>query len=388
MPSRIRLRRTVSVLLSAGFVLAAGCARDTSGGGGPATATAGAGAVLLQPAADPGTAPFTASTAGGPALPPDAARTRAPRSPSAPGQALRRPGSTPGLYAGTRAVPSCDVEAQIRMLAADPAREEAFAHTVSVARGGVAGFLRGLTPVLLRADTRVTGHGFRDGSVTTYQSVLQAGTAVMVDDRGLPRVRCVCGNPLDPPAGPGGPAAGTGERWEGFDPARTVVVEPAARPVTELVIADLVHHSWIARPAGDEGTGDRVPEEPPPYTPDTDITGPLPDVPPPGTKRPESPTESARPEKSPEPTPSRPPEDCPTLDAPAPETPTPPGEPAVAGHAPAREPGETPCPAPTGEPTDEPSGVPSMPDRQPGSDEPPTSIRLPRGADDGPAARW
>ncbi|MEU2021739.1 DUF6777 domain-containing protein [Streptomyces sp. NPDC016469] len=372
MPSRIRLRRTVPALLCAGLLLTAGCARDTSGGGSAAR-TGDPGDLVLQPAADPGTAPFTASTAGGPGLPPAASRTGPPPSPSTPGRALKRTGSTPGLYAGTRAVPSCDVEAQIRMLTVDPAREEAFARTVSVSHDKVAGFLRGLTPVLLRADTLVTGHGFRDGSVTTYQSVLQAGTAVMVDGRGLPRVRCVCGNPLEPPAGAGDAAAGTGKRWQGFDPARTVVVEPAARPVAELVIADLAHHSWIARPAGDEGTGDRVPEEPPPYTPDTDITGPLPDVPPPGTERPE---------------PSRSPEDCPTPDVPTPQTPTPPGEPAVAGEVPARAPGETRCPTPTGEPTDEPSGVPPVPDRPPGSDEPPTSIRLSRGADDGPAARW
>ncbi|WP_405940013.1 hypothetical protein OG338_28075 [Streptomyces sp. NBC_00726] len=386
MPSRIRSRRTVPALLCAGLLLSAGCAGGTPARG-PATRTAGNADLVLQPASDPGTAPFTASTAAGPALPPGAARTGAPRSASAPGPALRRTGSTPGLYAGTRAVPSCDVEAEIRMLAVDPAREEAFARTVSVAPEEVAGFLRGLTPVVLRADTLVTGHGFRDGAVTTYQAVLQAGTAVMVDARGLPRVRCVCGNPLDPPAGPGDAAAGTGKRWEGFDPARTVVVEPAARPVTELLIADLAHHRWIARPAGDAGTGDRVPEKPPPYAPDTDITGPLPGVTPPGTKRPESPTESAPPEKSSEPTPSRSTEDCPTPDVPAPETPTPPGEPAAARGVPARAPGETSCPMPTGEPTDEPSGVPPVPDETPRSEEP-TSIRLPRGAGDGPAVRW
>src|SRR5690606_19206111 len=144
---------------------AAGCTLDTSGGGGPATGTAGAGDVLLQPAADPGTAPFTASIAGGPVVRPDATRSGASRSPSAPGKGkeVTRTGSTPGLYAGTRAVPSCDVEALIRMLAIDPAREEAFARTVSVSRDRLAGFLRGLTPVQLRADTLVTGHGFRAG---------------------------------------------------------------------------------------------------------------------------------------------------------------------------------------------------------------------------------
>ncbi|MEU2248418.1 DUF6777 domain-containing protein [Streptomyces sp. NPDC019224] len=387
MHSRVHLRRTVSALLSAGLLLAAGCARDTSGGG-PATGTAGAGDVLLQPAADPGTAPFTASTAGGPVVLPDATRSGAARSPSAPGggRGLTRTGSTPGLYAGTRAVPSCDVEAQIRMLAVDPAREEAFARTVSVARDRLAGFLRGLTPVQLRADTLVTGHGFRAGAVTAYQAVLQAGTAVMVDGRGLPRVRCVCGNPLDPPAGAGGAALGAGERWAGFDPARTVVVEPAARPVAELVIVDVVHHSWIVRPVGDEGAGDRVPEVPPPYGPGTDITGPLPDVPPAGTKEPGTPTKSPRPDRTTEPTPSRTPspEDCP-----APDAPTPPGEPAVDGGPPGRSPGETRCPTPTVDPTDEPSGNPPETDGPPMTDEPQTSIQLPRGdgTDDGPEAR-
>lgn len=374
MHSRIRPRRTALALLSAGFLLAAGCARDTSGGSGPATGTAGAGDVLLQPAADPGTAPFTASAAGGPVVRPQGTRSGAPRSPSAPGKGkgLARTGSTPGLYAGTRAVPSCDVEALIRMLAVDPAKEEAFARTVSVPRDRLAGFVRGLTPVQLRADTLVTGHGFRAGEVTTYQSVLQAGTAVMVDGRGLPRIRCVCGNPLDPPSGEADAAAGAGERWAGFDPARTVVVEPAAQPVAELVIVDVVHHSWLARPVGDEGTGDREPEVPPPYDPGTDITGPLPDVPAPSTKKPETPS----PDGPSEPTPSRtrPPEDCPTQAAPKP-----PGEPAVAGGLPARTPGETHCPAPTGDPTDEPSGGPSEPDEPPMTDAPPTSIQLPPG---------
>ena len=53
-----------------------------------------------------------------------------------------------------------------------------------------------LTPMQLRADTRVTNHGFVDGHATSLQSVLQAGTAVLVDDQGRPRVKCGCGNPL------------------------------------------------------------------------------------------------------------------------------------------------------------------------------------------------
>lgn len=51
-----------------------------------------------------------------------------------------------------------------------------------------------------RADTRVTNHGFADGRATEIQSILQAGTAVFVDDTGLPVVKCSCGNPLGRPA--------------------------------------------------------------------------------------------------------------------------------------------------------------------------------------------
>ncbi|MFJ4499954.1 DUF6777 domain-containing protein [Streptomyces sp. NPDC088864] len=383
---RPRPYRTASALFSAGLLLAAGC--SAGGGSRPEPVD-----VVLQAAADPGTAPFTASTAGGPAAVPDATRSAPVRSPSPGGgtREVRRAGSTPGLYAGTRAVPPCDVEAQIRMLAVDPAREEAFARTLSVGRDRLAGFLRGLTPVLLRADTLVTGHGFLAGSVLTYQAVLQAGTAVMVDSRGVPRVRCVCGNPLGPPDGAADAGAGAGEGWEGFDPARTVVVEPAARPVAELVIADEAHHSWIARPAGDPGAGDRVPEVPPPYDPGTDITGPLPDLPPPPTRTPRPPTASARPEEPSPSSPGRPPGDCPPSRTPAPETPTPPGEPAVAGDPPARAPVETRCPEESGEPTGAPSGEPSgVPPEPPATDEPPTAVllRRDRGAVTVPAYRW
>ncbi|MYW10590.1 hypothetical protein GT034_19885, partial [Streptomyces sp. SID2563] len=62
MPSRIRMRRTAPALLCAGLLLTAGCARDVSGGA-PATRTGAAAGPVLQPASDPGTAPFTASTA-------------------------------------------------------------------------------------------------------------------------------------------------------------------------------------------------------------------------------------------------------------------------------------------------------------------------------------
>ena len=64
---------------------------------------------------------------------------------------------------------------------------------------GIGAYVDSLTPVVLTDDTLVTNHGYRDGHATTLPAVLQAGTAVMVDTLGVPRVKCNCGNPLTPP---------------------------------------------------------------------------------------------------------------------------------------------------------------------------------------------
>ncbi|MEU1437195.1 DUF6777 domain-containing protein [Streptomyces sp. NPDC005786] len=378
-----RMCRAVLAVLSAGILVTAGCARESGSGGQGTEGTAEADEVLLQPAAAQGPDPFTRSTVDPAGAPPAVPRTAPPRKAAPGGRAPHTlPGSTPGLYGGTRSVASCDVGQQVRLLAGDPAREEAFAQAAGVPRAGVADFLRGLTPVVLRADTRVGNHGFRAGSATTFESVLQAGTAVMVDGHGLPRVRCACGNPLSRPAGAGDPEGASGEKWAGYDPARLVVVAPTVKAVTDLVVVDADHNSWMERPVGDEGARDHTPEAPPPYAPGTDITGPLPEVPPAKPKEPERPKKSA----APTPSPSAP-GDCPT-----PIDPTPPGEAVAATDEPAVAP--TDCPAPTAVPsdgqteeypplpTDEPPGPPTDPDEPPGpvppmTDEPQTAIELP-----------
>ena len=42
----------------------------------------------------------------------------------------------------------------------------------------------------------MTNHSFVDGRAVAFQSILQAGTAVLVDKDGVPVARCRCGNPL------------------------------------------------------------------------------------------------------------------------------------------------------------------------------------------------
>nr|MDT0526076.1 DUF6777-containing protein [Streptomyces sp. DSM 41633] len=140
----------------------------------------------------------------------------------------------------------------------------------------IPGYLKALTPVVLRADTQVTSHGYSAGKATAFQAVLQAGTAVLADSRGLPRVRCACGNPLDPPVVAKGQVAHRGERWPGYDPARILAVGPSVQPVTGLVIVDTADNTWIERTVGDGGGRDRTPDDPPPYEPSDDLLFPSP----------------------------------------------------------------------------------------------------------------
>ncbi|KIF06572.1 hypothetical protein PL81_06765, partial [Streptomyces sp. RSD-27] len=131
-------------------------------------------------------------------------------------------GSAPGLYGGTKDVASCDVEKQIAALSADPAKNAAFAGALGIEAGAVPGYLRGLTSVQLRLDTRVTNHGYSNGAAYPFQAVLQAGTAVLVDDRGMPRVRCACGNPLGPPVPLQANPKRSGAPWGAYEPSKVV----------------------------------------------------------------------------------------------------------------------------------------------------------------------
>ncbi|GGS20679.1 hypothetical protein GCM10010252_69990 [Streptomyces aureoverticillatus] len=287
--------------------------------------------LFLQPVAAQGPDPFTDSTARDTGSPPPVTRSPQPSpsgSPSPADQGLRSlAGGTPGLYGGTQRVGSCDVGLQIRFLTAEPARARAFAEAAGIARDGVPAYLRGLTPVVLRADTRVTNHGYRDGHATAYQSVLQAGTAVLVDDRGLPRVRCACGNPLKPPVAFRHTPAHSGQPWSGYRPTKVIVVTPAPRPITVIVIVNVVNNTWIERKTGDEhGRNDHSVPPPDPTTtsptPPTDPTDPDPDEneDPPG---PVDPFDSSDPSEPPDPSdrdsgPTAPDEDGTSTDCPTP----------------------------------------------------------------------
>ncbi|MFJ3438519.1 DUF6777 domain-containing protein [Streptomyces cyaneofuscatus] len=234
--------------------------RPDDGGGSGSKA---GGEVFLQAAGSSGPDPFTESTARKSDTETGTASPSPAPSASATGSQVTRgvDGAAPGLYGGTRKVASCDVEKQISTLRAAPDKNRAFASAQDIEPSAVPDYLRSLTPVQLRMDTRVTNHGFRDGKATPYQAVLQAGTAVLVDDRGVPRVRCACGNPLLPPVAQEDPKQ-TGKAWPGYRASEVVVVQPASKPVDEFMMVDPANGDWFTRPAGDTGGKDKKTDPP------------------------------------------------------------------------------------------------------------------------------
>ncbi|WP_309094327.1 DUF6777 domain-containing protein [Streptomyces sp.] len=248
---------TAACALSAALLLSACGAGRAGGGEGDGTTAA---ALVLQPAADPGPAPFTDSTAV--AAPAPFPAGPAPRTAGGTVRVSTGPrslsGATPGLYGGTERTGSCDIGRQIGHLTRDRAAGRAFARVAGVPPEALPDYVRALTPVVLRADTRVTGHGHRAGRVTGYQAVLQAGTAVLVDDRGVPRLRCACGNPLRPPLALRGTPATRGTPWPGYRPGEVIVVTPAPRAVADFTIIDLAARTWIERRPGHDVRHDRA----------------------------------------------------------------------------------------------------------------------------------
>jgi hypothetical protein len=181
------------------------------------------------------------------------------------------PGDTPALYGGSKSKQIADKEGQLAYLAANPAKAKAFCMALNsdpnlrwsggsqVTPEQLPAYFDELTPMLLTRDTRVTNHGYRDGRPTPRQSVLQAGQLVLVDQYGVPRVRCECGNPLIPPKPVRTTPTYTGPRWPGFDPTTIIVIQQTTVIINIFTVVDVHTGLPFGRPAGSSGGQDGPP---------------------------------------------------------------------------------------------------------------------------------
>lgn len=204
---------SVAALATAAMLFAGAC-----GGGGNDEFTSSPGGaeqtVLREPAGEVGPDPFTTDMGDGD-FADEVADLAEPGAEAGEGALLV--GTEPGLYGGTGDASRCDPASLVAFLGDNPDKAQAWAGAMGIEADEIPRYVDTLQPAVLLHDTRVTNHGFSDGRATPRQSVLQAGTAVLVDVTGVPRTRCACGNPLAPPeiehdetmTGPTWPDAGT-----------------------------------------------------------------------------------------------------------------------------------------------------------------------------------
>lgn len=277
-------------------------------------------------------------------------------------------GDSPGLYGGTRQSASCDPGQLVAFLQANPDKARAWAGVLGIPVGEIPQYVSELTPVLLRTDTLVTNHGYRDGKATSEQAVLQAGMGVLVNGYGVPTVKCNCGNPLTPPQKKLAPddASYTGRSWPGFDKQNVTKIQPSdpkKGTIVAFVLVDPEGTMGFERPRATEGEADGPPTElPPTETEDPASGSPSPsgsglESPGPWSPGAESPDPYATGSGSPDTPPARSGEG---------------GSPASPGFT-SREPGMTTRGEPSTEGaagTDEPGVVPRSPVSMPPSEEP------------------
>jgi hypothetical protein len=236
--------RTLRVVLSAVLVLAGILVAVVGGGGGKAAA---AGEIFLDGRDTPGTQTFTPSIAEPPPaqLAPNATETPKPSS----GGTIKTEASSPGLYGGQRGAPNCNAGSLIAFLESKPDVARPWAAALGFAPSQIRGYVNTLTPVTLRVDTRVTEYGLANGRAVPRQSIIQAGSGVLVDRTAFPRVRCAGGNPLGEARPVVAAPRYTGPRWPGFSPTTIVVVTPA-RGTSVITLIDIVTGDPFARVPG------------------------------------------------------------------------------------------------------------------------------------------
>lgn len=243
--------------------------------------------LVLTAATDPGADAFMPPAGSPPPTNTQPPPTLQPQGGGTPVATQPLPGDRDGLYGGTLNNAECDRDKMISFLGSHPAQAGAFVEALNtdptlywsgghpLTAADLPTYLRELTPMLLRLDTRVTNHGFDGTHPTTLQSVLQAGTGVFVDADGVPRARCYCGNPLTAPAALTGEPKPVGAAWPSYHPSALAAVQPSTVTITVFVLVDVVTGQAFNRPAGTTGANDTPRGQPlPPPQPVPNPPGP------------------------------------------------------------------------------------------------------------------
>jgi hypothetical protein len=252
-------------------------------------AAVGPAEVFLEQNDQPGQHPFLPTrppsirrpppTMPGPTLPSAAVR----------GEVRTYAGGEPGIYSATRNVAAGDLDDVAGFYQQHPDQARVFAEAVSrdpsfewsrgrtITGADVPQYLRELTPVLLRLDTRVTDHGWDNLTATPRPAILQAGTAVLVDTHGVPRLRSLSGSPLTAPEPQSHTPTFVGTAWPGFQPQRVIAVTPSTSVLASITLVDVDTGQPFDRPVGTAGAHDSDDPEWPttsasvPTTPPTSI---------------------------------------------------------------------------------------------------------------------
>ncbi|MET7698296.1 DUF6777 domain-containing protein [Streptomyces sp. NPDC005485] len=164
-----------------------------------------------------------------------------------------------GVFGGSTKPGTCLVT-KLRKFLTDPgnsAKAREWAKVLDIRQDQIGKYIDKLTPVVLRHDTLVQNHDFKGGKSVSYDSLLQAGIAILVDQQGLPAVKCSCGNPLRPFTHSADKISVKFEhgnkKWKSYKPHDAMVVQapPGDAKVDRLQLIDVQNpDTVIARDAG------------------------------------------------------------------------------------------------------------------------------------------
>jgi len=227
-------------VLLAGVLAACGSSSSSTG-------IKGASEISAQPVSTAGQDPFM------PAVGKDRAGITPPAAAGSSSGPATYVASTPGLYGGTRNISSCDARQMVAYLQQNPSKATAWAATLGISTSQISTYVSKLTNVLLRTDTRVTNHGYVSGQANGFQAVLEAGTAVLVNQYGEPVVKCYCGNPLTAPTLLASPIY-TGPTWSGFSTTNITIIQQSTTIINQYILYDPDTGKTFTRTPGQTGS--------------------------------------------------------------------------------------------------------------------------------------